>query len=65
MRRLLSGPSGPSPFKNFMAVQNEQFREDFRKAEGAASFVAFTDYDPEMKSRAQCLCAVLACGADR
>ena len=47
-------------FKNFMAVQNEQFREDFRKAESAASFVAFTDYDPEMKSRAQRLYAVLA-----
>ena len=47
-------------FKNFMTIQDSEFRQDFEKCESAASFVAFENYATDVKERALRLYAVLA-----
>ena len=39
-------PEWAFSFKNFMAVQDDEYRGDFAKAETSTEFLAFEDYGP-------------------
>ena len=47
-------------FKNFMAVQDDDYRGDFEKAETATMWVSVEDYSPALRARSLRLYSVLA-----
>ncbi|CAE7625122.1 unnamed protein product [Symbiodinium necroappetens] len=47
-------------FKNFMAVQDDEYRGDFEKAEKATAWVSFEHYSPALRARSLRLYSVLA-----
>ena len=47
-------------FKNFMAIQDDEYRGDFAKAETSKEFLAFEDYGPAIRARSLRLYSILA-----
>ena len=53
-------PDWSFSFKNFMAVQDDEYRSDFEKAERATMWLSFDQYDPALRARSLRLYSVLA-----
>ncbi|CAE7849605.1 unnamed protein product, partial [Symbiodinium necroappetens] len=53
-------PEWAFSFKNFMAIQDDEYRGDFAKAETSTEFLAFEDYGPAIRARSLRLYSILA-----
>ena len=53
-------PEWAFSFKNFMAIQDDEYRGDLAKAETSTEFLAFEDYGPAIRARSLRLYSILA-----